>query len=158
MLKRTWQKLIIGDMTPFAIALGIALGTFAALLPTFGFSILIAIGLTAILPRVNKPAVLVALAFWNPLVQIPVYALSFEIGSFLFSGTPIVHYNFELLNHLYSFTRRVFVGQLIVAVTFTALAYIITYTIVSIMPIFKNSFRFRTFLPTQLRTAKMPQQ
>lgn len=154
MVKRTWQKILLGDMGPAALALGVALGTFLALLPTFGFSALIAFGLLPFLTKINKPAVFVAILFWNPLIQIPVYAASLQLGSLIFAGAPVVHYDIELLNHLYTFTRRFLVGHLIMTVGLTFLSFVLTYLTASAIPILKTTFRTIASLPTQLRTIR----
>jgi uncharacterized protein (DUF2062 family) len=124
-MKDTWAKLFLGDLTPNGVAMGFAFGTFFALLPTFGFSVFLALGLLVFFPNMNKPAVVLSLAFWNPIMQIPIYALSLELGTILYAGEPIVRYNFELLNQIFTFTRRFLVGHLVVTVSFTILSYLI---------------------------------
>ena len=141
-------------MSPAALALGVALGTFLALLPTFGFSAFIALALLPFLKRINRPAVFVAIFFWNPIVQIPVYAASLQLGSLIFAGAPIVHYDIELLNHLYTFTRRFLVGHLIMTIGLTATSFALTYLIASTTPIVRTTFRALNALPISMRFAK----
>ena len=62
--------------TPEAIALGFALGTFLAALPTPGFSIAVGIVTVAFWLRPSKLSMMVAFAIWNPLVLSPFYASS----------------------------------------------------------------------------------
>ena len=60
-LQNEWSKLLLGDFTPHSIALGIAIGTLVALLPTFGFSAVLALLLIFIFPNINRPAIFVSL-------------------------------------------------------------------------------------------------
>ena len=123
-LKQKWADLLLGDFTPHDIALGLAWGTFIALLPTFGFSILLALLFSFMFPHINRPAIIVALIVWNPLVQIPIYAASFQIGSLLFEGMPVVKYNIEVLNQFYTFTRRFLVAHLAITFTLSLFTYL----------------------------------
>jgi len=125
-LQHEWSKLLLGDFTPHSIALGIAIGTLVALLPTFGFSAVLALLLIFIFPNINRPAIFVSLIIWNPLVQIPIYAASFQLGSLLFTDAPLVKYDIEILNQLYSFTQRFLIAHLIIILGMTAITYTIT--------------------------------
>jgi hypothetical protein len=125
-LQHEWSKLLLGDFTPHSIALGIAIGTLVALLPTFGFSAVLALLLIFIFPNINRPAIFVSLIIWNPLVQIPIYAASFQLGALLFTDAPLVKYDIEILNQLYSFTQRFLIAHLIIVSGMTVATYLIT--------------------------------
>lgn len=129
-LREKWVQTLLGDFTPHDIASGFAIGTFIALLPTFGFSILLVFAFLAIFPSINRPAALLSLAIWNPFIQVPIYTLSYQIGDMLFGSLPVLSYEFELLNQIYSFTRRFLIGHLLVATILTILSYM-TLLIVS---------------------------
>lgn len=126
-LKQKWADLLLGEFTPHSIALGFSLGTIAALLPTFGFSILLALVLMFVFPHINRPAIFFALVVWNPVVQIPIYALSIHLGGELFGNMPVVKYNIEVLNQAYSFTKRFLVAHLIVTIVCTISVYVLSY-------------------------------
>jgi len=130
-LKQEWSKLLLGDVTPHSVALGLAIGTLVALLPSFGFSALLALFLIFIFPRINRPAVFVALIIWNPLVQIPIYAASFQLGSYLFADAVLVKYDIEILNQIYSFTRRFLIAHLLLISGITLFTYLGTRTLMS---------------------------
>ena len=123
------SDIFIGPVTPHGIASGFAIGTAIALLPTFGFGILLVVPLLILFPDINKPATFIAFAFWNPLIQIPIYALSFKIGSLLFGDLPIVKYNIEILNQIHTLTRRLIAGNIIVTTIFSTCSYIIVYAV-----------------------------
>lgn len=122
-LKKHWADIFLGDFTPHNIALGLALGTFLALLPTFGFGLLIAIGIIFLYPHINKPATIFAFILWNPLTQIPIYILSIHLGGILFEGVPVVKYDIEILNQIYTFTRRFLIAHIIVSFACSLIMY-----------------------------------
>ncbi len=123
-LKQEWAKILLGDFTTHHMALGLAIGTIIALLPTFGFSALLALVVIFLFPHINRPTIFLALIIWNPIVQIPIYLFSFHLGSILFSGMPIVEYDFELLNQLYTFTRRFLVAHVLITLSLSIMTYI----------------------------------
>ncbi len=122
-LKKHWADIVLGDFTPHNIALGLALGTFIALLPTFGFGVFIAMGIVFMFPHINKPATVMAFILWNPLTQIPVYILSIHLGGFLFDGMPVVKYDIEILNQIYTLTRRFLIAHIIVSFACSLIMY-----------------------------------
>jgi len=123
-IQAQWSSLILGDFTPHDIALGLAIGTLVSLLPTFGFSALLGLFLIFIFPTINRPAIFISLIIWNPLVQIPIYAASFQLSNLMFQDAPLVKYDIEILNQLYSFTQRFLIAHLIIVCSLT----IVTYT------------------------------
>lgn len=135
--KQKWADIFIGEVTTQNVATGAALGTFVALIPSFGFSAFLGLGLVFIFPKINKPAVFLAIAILNPVVQIPIYAVSYMIGTELFGSMPVVKYNFEMLNQVYTFTRRFLVGHMILTSILTVIVYVITF--VTMQRILKNS-------------------
>ncbi len=117
----------IGMVTPHEIAAGFAIGTFISLLPTFGFSIILVTLFLLLFPKVNRPATVIALAFWNPILQVPIYTLSYEIGSMIFGDLPVVKYNIEILNQFFTLTRRLVVGNLITTSLLSVLSYLFVF-------------------------------
>ncbi|HHQ45566.1 MAG TPA: DUF2062 domain-containing protein [Candidatus Altiarchaeales archaeon] len=109
--------------SPRKIALGFAVGTFIALLPTPMVGYLLAFLVILLFPNLSSIAVIAALVFWNPFVLVFVYSLSYRIGDFLFDAEPVVKYNVVVLDRAYNFTRRFLVGNMILATTFSASSY-----------------------------------
>lgn len=105
------------------VALSFAIGTFIALLPTFGIGVFVGLLFLLLFPYLHKPALLSAFVVWNPFVQIPLYSLGIAIGAYLYSGMPVVTYDFVLLDQVIALTRRVLIGNLIVTSTLTLLSY-----------------------------------
>ncbi|PIR53163.1 hypothetical protein COU76_02660 [Candidatus Peregrinibacteria bacterium CG10_big_fil_rev_8_21_14_0_10_49_10] len=106
-----------------AIALGFAIGSFLAIIPLFGLSVLFAMLVVLLYKDVNKLALFGAIAFWNPFTLIPVYYASFEIGDFLFGNAPIIEYDLTFADHVFSFTRRFLAGNALLAFGLSCLAY-----------------------------------
>lgn len=121
------ETLLLGEFTPREIARGSALGTLVAVLPTYGFAPFIVLILLSFFPRINKPAAFIALAVWNPIMQIPIYALSFAIGDWFYGGVPVIRYDFAVLNQVFTFTRRFLVGHLLMTTICTLIAYCVGY-------------------------------
>lgn len=117
----------MGVISPHSVAFGAAVGTLIALLPTFGFSALLGFLVMCVFKTLNRPAVFLALIVFNPIVQIPIYVLSFKLGGILFADAAVVTYNFEILNQLYSYTRRFLVAHTMLTILISTLTYLATY-------------------------------
>jgi len=122
-LRKYFKELIEIKSTPNEIALGFAVGTAIAVLPTFGLGIFIGLAIVFLFKKVSKLSMLVSFAFWNPLVLIPTTALSYYLGNLLFSGGPILNLKFSILNVIYLYTRRFLLGNLIVTTVLTLISY-----------------------------------
>lgn len=118
--------------TPHNIALGFSIGTFIAILPTFGTGIFFGLLVALLYKKLNKLALFIAFAIWNPFVLIPLSALAFQIGNFIFQGVPVVEYEVSIFYEFFSITRRLLVGSLILATIISGSAYIILYRVVQV--------------------------
>ena len=93
-------------LSPHAIALGFAIGTFIALSPTFGFQLIPAV-LLAIRLRASKIGASISVFLTNPVTIIPIYSFEMLVGDFLlekwltpqlgFFSQAIIDLNFEIL-------------------------------------------------------------
>ena len=124
-VKEHLRNVIETKHSPHSIALGFSIGTFIGILPTHGFSLIIAFLIVLIYEKINKYSLFGAIIFWNPIVQAPVYFMSFLIGNVLFGTSPVIKYNIQILNIAYHFTRRYLIGNIILAVTLSILSYFI---------------------------------
>jgi uncharacterized protein (DUF2062 family) len=68
-----------------AIARGMAVGMIVAFTPTIGFQTLIALGIATLL-NANRPVSIVPTWLTNPFTIPPVYAFTYYLGSFFWSG------------------------------------------------------------------------
>ncbi len=115
--------------TPTSLALGFALGTFLAVLPTPGSSIFLGFLLILIFEKISKISLIAAMAFWNPITLIPVYYLSYIIGNNLVGELPDVVLKIVILDQMYQFTRQFLVGNTILAVIFSVISFFIVKAI-----------------------------
>ena len=129
-LKGLVAEVMETDGSAQVVAFSFALGSFIALLPTFGIGVFIALLLLILFPFLHKPGLLVAFVIWNPLVQIPLYSIGIGIGALLFSGLPVVSLDVTLWDQVVSLTRRVFVGSLIVSSTLSVLSYCLVFILI----------------------------
>ena len=126
-MRTDWQSWIADLSAPHtsadAVALGGALGTLIGIFPTPGFSILLALLVLAAFPTMNKPALVIALAFWNPMVCVPLYHLAHGIGHILPAFVASSKTQFVILDQSYSFSHRFLAGIGIIAVICSLLVY-----------------------------------
>ena len=115
-----------------SIALGFAIGTLIAVLPTPGFGVLLGLFLVLIFKRINKFSLIVAFVFWNPFVLLPFYYLSYKIGNILFGSLPVIKYDVVILDQIYNFSRRFLVGNLLIAIFLSITSYFLIRFIVKV--------------------------
>lgn len=111
--------------TAHSVALGFAIGTLLAVLPTPGFSILLGFLIILIFEKVNKLSLMAAMAFWNPIILIPIYSLSYLIGDLFFGQLPNIEIQFQLLQQAYNLTRQFLIGNVVLAIIFSITSYFI---------------------------------
>jgi uncharacterized protein len=129
-LREHFREVIEVKTTPHGIALGFAIGTVIAVLPTFGLGALVGLLIVLIFKRISKISLFLAFAFWNPLILIPLTGLSYFIGNFLLQGEPVIKFKIEIINYAFIYTRRFLVGNLIVSTTAAILSYFIVLFLV----------------------------
>ncbi|WP_336326348.1 DUF2062 domain-containing protein [Halovenus sp. HT40] len=119
------------DSTPRQVALSFALGTFITMLPTLGVGLLLFVLLVRLFEWINSVALFSSVIVFNPAVKWGVYAGSFALGfvllgpvdGFAIGDTPSFGDGSEIV-------VRLLVGNTILAVLATVLAYLIVYRLV----------------------------
>lgn len=124
-IKSHLQEVIELKTSPHSIAMGFALGTLIALLPTFGLGIFIGLALLLVFKKVSKISMIISFAIWNPLVLALMYPLDYAIGDYVLRGIPVKTYKIELLNQLFVYSRRLIVGSIINAIAIAIISYIL---------------------------------
>ncbi len=132
-IKEYFREMLELKTSPHSISMGFAIGTFIALLPTFGITYIIAFIVMLAYPKANKISIIAALIFWNPLFLIPIYTLSFEIGDLLLQEAPTVVYDIVFYTYIQNISRRFLLGNLIVASFFSLCSYIFMRIITEII-------------------------
>lgn len=82
-----FTKFLSSDADPHEIALGFAVGTFVEILPAFGVKTLISLAIAGTIRKINRAAMLAALAIWNSVFILPVYTASLRVGSKFTQGS-----------------------------------------------------------------------
>ena len=121
--KKYFNDVIEIKTSPHSIALGFAIGSFIAILPTPGFNVLIVLLLIFLYKNISKLSAFAALAFWNPIVKIPIYMMSWRIGDFIFRNDIIVEFKLTLMDQIFRYTRRYLIGNLIIAIFISIISY-----------------------------------
>jgi uncharacterized protein (DUF2062 family) len=130
--KEQMQTALQADASPHQIAKGFAVGTFISLLPMPGIDFLVATGLLAIFKQLNKVAIYSAFAVWNTLVVAPLYVLSSKLGALAFTTRPFHAFDWVFGTYLNETVKYFLVGNLVLALTLTAVSYILVQTAVSL--------------------------
>ena len=131
-LKARLKEMLSARSWPHEIALGFAIGTLISILPTPGFNLLLGALVITVYPHLNKLAVFGAMAFYNPIVMIPFYWASYQVGSLILGLNSVIHHDVVVISEAYDFTRRYLIGNLIVAVITSIVTYPLVREIVHI--------------------------
>ena len=117
------QKLAKDNSTPASVALGFTLGSFIAILPTPGFGAFLALSLTLVFKNINRLAIIVSITIWNPLLLVPLYYLSYLLGSLLLDQPVNLQEEISLYEMLSQYTNAFLVGNIILAVSIALISY-----------------------------------
>jgi len=109
--------------SPHSIALGFAIGSFIAIMPTPGFNLLLGLLIAVVFRKVNRISLFAAIFFWNPLFTASLIPPSLKIGGFLFSNTPSVDVDITLFSRIFHFTQKFLVGISILALLLSVASY-----------------------------------
>jgi hypothetical protein len=113
--------------SPKSIALGFAIGTAIALLPTFGLGALIGLGVILIFKKISKIALFSSFIVWNPAVLFFSYTISYKIGSFILADAPLKYYRLGLLNEFYLYSTKFLLGNIILVILASTISYLLVY-------------------------------
>jgi len=84
-LKAAFIRLLHLNDSPHRIALGVAVGMFVALTPTWGIQMLLTVAISWLV-RANKVAGLPCAWITNPLTTVPIYSFCYAVGLTLVGG------------------------------------------------------------------------
>jgi len=128
--KRRFREMLDLDSSPFSIAMGFAIGTFFAILPTFGLGILFGLLVLLFLKNVSKISMFISFVVWNPIVLIFIQPISYSIGSLIFPGKGDVNYSVEIFNQFFTHSQRYFTGSLIFSTFMAIVCFFIIYSFI----------------------------
>ena len=123
--------------TPYAIAMGAAIGIFTSFTPFLGFHLVITFLLTWLIGA-NMIAGVLATSIGNPLTFPIIWASTYEIGSLLLKGasnTPPPRFEHQIIHRHFAeilpLIKPMLVGALPLGLVFGSLTYLIVYKAVS---------------------------
>ncbi len=134
-IKRFAKSLIKINDSPKKIALGVAIGVFWGILPTFGFAILFSVP-TAFLLKANRLSAIAGTFVSNPLTWPFIYPLGWKIGQRIL-GLPPADFSegsFGVQNLLSlgkSLLVRSLVGNSLLATSISLLSYLVVLIVVT---------------------------
>ena len=109
--------------TPHGIALGVSLGMFLSILPTFGIGMIVALALAPFL-RANPVSTYLGTLVVNPLNGTLVYSFNYWIGSLLL-GSESLFFMPDSFGDLKILGGRLYLGGIIVSCIVSSAAYFI---------------------------------
>lgn len=110
---------------PHDIAASFAVGVFITSLPTLGAGLALFVVLAAVFDRISKLALLASVVVLNPAVKWGVYAASFWLGNRILGPAPGAVSGNVSFSAGPEIVVRLLVGNLILAVVFTAVGYLV---------------------------------
>lgn len=115
---------IKANASPHELALGFAVATFWAILPTPGLSILLGFA-TAAFVRMSKLSLAIGFAVWNPAIAVPIAVAATPIGDVLLDGWVVPEFKIGLLTDVVSVAGKTFVGSAVVASILAVIFYFV---------------------------------
>ena len=136
--KRSWlqktknfiKKILRTNDSPKKIALGLAIGVFWGITPTFGFAILFSLP-TAFLFRGNKLAAILGTFVANPFTTPFVYAFEYKVGQLILKTAPLP-FSWDIFNleNLLNISKSLLVGGIFLAIALALLTYFLVLQII----------------------------
>lgn len=134
-IKRFVKGLIRIHDSPKRIALGVAIGVFWGILPTFGFAILFSVP-TAFVLRANRLSAIAGTFVSNPLTWFFIYPFGYKIGQQIL-GLPPMDFSgglFRLQNLLNlgkALAVGAYVGNFLLAMGISLLSYLVVWKVLA---------------------------
>lgn len=117
--------------SPQQVAGSFALGTFITMLPTLGVGLLVFVVLSTIISSINKVALFASVLVFNPVVKWGVYASSVTLGFLLLGPVDGLSTTDVSLSAGPPIILRLLIGNLILAVIASILAYVVVLYLAS---------------------------
>lgn len=118
-------KSFLEKHTPREVAFSFSLGVFITMLPTLGIGVLFFILLAYFFARLSKIALFASVVVFNPVVKWGVYGSSFSLGQYLLGPVPGASFDSVSLSMGYDVLVRLWLGNLILAITAALIAYVV---------------------------------
>lgn len=121
------HRSLVDETSPDDVARSFSAGTFITMLPTLGTGLVLFVVLAYAFSWVNKVALFASVLVFNPVVKWGVYAASFSLGVLLLGPVEGVSVTGVSLGDGGAILTRLLVGNFILAVVATVIAYGVAY-------------------------------
>ena len=118
------ERAFVEEYTPHQVAASFGIGVFVTALPTLGSGLLLFLVLARAFDWISKVALFSSVVVLNPAVKPAVYVASYWLGAKLFDPEPVVLFDVVVLDHVVDVTRRLLVGNLLIALALAAVGYV----------------------------------
>ncbi|UXX81061.1 DUF2062 domain-containing protein [Reichenbachiella carrageenanivorans] len=122
-IKRHFLEVLKTKTSDHSVAMGFAIGSFVAILPTPGISFLIGLAIVALFKTINKYALFFAMLVWNIWTLAPIYWASYEIGEAIFGKADVIKFEVDEWDQVFDYTLRFLVGNLFLALPISTISY-----------------------------------
>ena len=122
-LKRHFIEVLRTKTSDHSVAMGFAVGSFVAILPTPGISFLIGLSIVAIFKTLNKYALFLAMLVWNIWTLAPIYWASYEIGQAIFGTAEVITFDVDNWDQVFDYSLRFVVGNLFLSIPISVFSY-----------------------------------
>jgi uncharacterized protein (DUF2062 family) len=129
-IEAEFEAISAEDHPPHDIAASFALGVFITSLPTLGTGLLLFLVIAYLFERVSKIALFASVLVLNPVAKWGVYAASFWLGTVLLGSVPGATRSEVSFSAGPEIVTRLLVGNLILAVVFTVVGYLLALRLV----------------------------
>ena len=117
-------RAFVEEHTPKEVAFSFSVGVFITALPSLGTGVLAFLLLAYLFDQLSKIALFASVVVLNPVVKWGVYGASYSLGSFLLGPAPGVSFESLSLSAGPDILARLWLGNLVLAVVFAAVAYL----------------------------------
>ncbi|MGQ4555971.1 DUF2062 domain-containing protein [Halobellus sp. GM3] len=124
------ESAFLEDHSSHEVAMSFSIGLFITALPTLGTGLLMFAVLVYLFRQLSKIAMLASVIVLNPFVKWGVYASSYWLGQRLLGPIPGISFDGDVLAAGPDVLLRLWVGNLILAVLFASVGYVIAHRLV----------------------------
>lgn len=129
-VREEFEASLAEDHTAHQVAASFAIGVFITALPTLGLGLGLFVVLLYFVRWMSKIALFGSVLVLNPAVKPAVYALSYWVGDLLVDPEPVVLFDVVVLDHAFNVTRRLLLGNVLVALGLAAVSYVVVRALV----------------------------
>jgi len=126
-IKKHFKEVLEIKTSPSSIAIGFAIGTFFGIAPTFGVEALLIFLIVILFKKISKIAIFAGYILFNPIVEIPIYALGYKLGDFILKNYPMKYYKMEYLGEIFFYSKRLILGTIILAFIISIISYFVVF-------------------------------